>query len=199
MVPVVLQFIPARPAIVLGSTQERALVNESACFENNVEIVKRRSGGGIVLLSKESTLWIDVEIPRQHDLWLDDVGESSLWLGEVFLQEFMSLGHENLEIHRGALTKSSLSSLVCFAGRGPGEVFTHDGRKVVGISQRRTREWARFQCAVSLKWDPYLLRKLLRAPQPEIEELRDCGSDIECDSEMMATKLIEAIQITLTS
>ena len=86
MVPVVSQFIPTRPAIVLGSTQERALVNESACFENNVEIVKRRSGGGIVLLSKESTLWIDVEIPRQHDLWLDDVGESSLWLGEVFLQ-----------------------------------------------------------------------------------------------------------------
>jgi lipoate-protein ligase A len=199
MVPVVSQFIPARPAIVLGSTQERTLINESACLENNVEIVKRRSGGGIVLLSKESTLWIDIEIPRQHDLWLNDVGDSSLWLGEVFLHELTSLGQENLEIHRGALTKSKLSSLVCFAGRGPGEVFTHDGRKVVGISQRRTREWARFQCAVSLKWDPYLLRKLLQAPQPEIEELVHCGSDIECDSEMMATKLIEAIQATLSS
>jgi lipoate-protein ligase A len=130
---------------------------------------------------------------------LNDVGDSSLWLGEVFLHELTSLGQENLEIHRGALTKSKLSSLVCFAGRGPGEVFTHDGRKVVGISQRRTREWARFQCAVSLKWDPYLLRKLLQAPQPEIEELVHCGSDIECDSEMMATKLIEAIQATLSS
>jgi hypothetical protein len=50
-----------------------------------------------------------------------------------------------------------------------------------------------------LKWDPYLLRKLLQAPQPEIEELVHCGSDIECDAEMMATKLIEAIQATLSS
>ena len=40
--------------------------------------------------------------------------------------------------------------LVCFAGVGPGEVLA-GGRKLVGISQRRTRAGARFQCAVHVR------------------------------------------------
>ena len=41
--------------------------------------------------------------------------------------------------------------MVCFAGLGTGEV-TVAGRKCVGMSQRRTRAGARFQCAVPLAW-----------------------------------------------
>jgi hypothetical protein len=41
---------------------------------------------------------------------------------------------------------------VCFAGLAAGEVIV-DGAKVVGISQRRTRAGARFQCSVPLRWD----------------------------------------------
>jgi lipoate-protein ligase A len=36
-----------------------------------------------------------------------------------------------------------------------------DGRKVVGISQRRTREGAWFQCAALLEWRPRELVDLL--------------------------------------
>jgi lipoate-protein ligase A len=43
--------------------------------------------------------------------------------------------------------------VVCFAGLGPGEVSVN-GRKVVGISQRRSRQGARFQCAALLEWRP---------------------------------------------
>jgi lipoate-protein ligase A len=42
---------------------------------------------------------------------------------------------------------------VCFAGLAPREV-SWQGRKVVGISQRRTRVGARFQCALLHGWDP---------------------------------------------
>ena len=49
---------------------------------------------------------------------------------------------------------------MCFAGLGPGEV-TVDGRKVVGISQRRTRAAARFQCVVLERWDPDAVVALL--------------------------------------
>ena len=146
--PVISLFTPIRDAIVLGSTQERSLLNETACLSHDVEIVKRRSGGGLVLLSADSTLWVDVEIPSDHSLWLNDVGDSSLWLGQVFVEVLTALGLENLELHRGALMKSTWSPLICFAGKGPGEVFAADGSKIVGISQRRTRDWARFQCAV---------------------------------------------------
>ena len=47
---------------------------------------------------------------------------------------------------------SVLGPVVCFAGTGPGEVLVA-GRKVVGISQRRTRAGARFQCSVPILWD----------------------------------------------
>ena len=42
---------------------------------------------------------------------------------------------------------------------------------MVGISQRRTRQWARFQCASYRRWDPAALVALLAAPRPSIEEL----------------------------
>ena len=190
-------FTPIRDAIVLGSTQERSLLNETACLSHDVEIVKRRSGGGLVLLSADSTLWVDVEIPSAHSLWLNDVGASSLWLGQVFVEVLTELGQENLELHRGALMKSPWSSLICFAGKGPGEVFAADGSKIVGISQRRTRDWARFQCAVSLKWRPELLRELLNEPRPLLSEVSRCGSNLTLNAESTATMVLAAIQQAL--
>jgi lipoate-protein ligase A len=200
--PVVSLFTPVQPAIILGSTQERSLINEAACFANKIEIVKRRSGGGVVLLSADSTIWIDVEIPHEHSLWSDDVGDSSLWLGEVFAKELANLSNVGLELHRGALIKTAWSSLICFAGRGPGEVFTEDGRKVVGISQRRTRDWARFQCAISLRWEPALLLELLNEPCPTISDIENCGANLALDSALdsglVATKMTAAIQVAVS-
>ena len=195
--PVISLFTPTRDAIVLGSTQERSLLNETACLSHDVEIVKRRSGGGLVLLSADSTLWVDVEIPSEHSLWLNDVGDSSLWLGQVFVEVLTAFGQENLELHRGALMKSTWSSLICFAGKGPGEVFAADGSKIVGISQRRTRDWARFQCAVSLRWRPELLRELLNEPRPSLDEISRCGSHLTLDADSLATKVLAAIQQAL--
>jgi len=195
--PVISLFTPVQPAIILGSTQERSLVNEEMCSANKIEIVKRRSGGGIVFLAEDSTIWIDVEIPREHSLWVNDVSDSSLWLGEVFRKELSELCDVNLELHRSGLIKTVWSSLICFAGRGPGEVFSEDGRKVVGISQRRTRDWARFQCAVSLQWKPELLLELLNEPRPTISDIENCGSNLSLDSATVATKMTDAIRIAL--
>ena len=93
--------------------------------------------------------------------------------------------------------KSTWSSLICFAGKGPGEVFAADGSKIVGISQRRTRDWARFQCVVSLKWRPELLRELLHEPRPSLSEISRCGSNLTLDADSTATKVLAAIQEAL--
>jgi lipoate-protein ligase A len=63
------------------------------------------------------------------------------------------------EVHRGAMVRNRWSSVICFAGIGPGEVLA-GGRKVVGVSQRRTRSMARFQTAALLHWRPALLAAL---------------------------------------
>jgi hypothetical protein len=145
---------PDRPALVLGSTQPDAVVATEAAEGLGVDVVRRRSGGGAVLLDPDGTisgaptLWVDLVLPRADPLWLDDVGRSMGWLGDAWVAALGAFGVAG-EVHRGALERTAASALVCFAGVGPGEVVA-DGRKVVGISQRRTRGSARFQCLVNL-------------------------------------------------
>lgn len=140
-----------RPALVLGSTQPMV-----DALGSDIEIVRRRSGGGAVLVEPGGTLWVDVVVPRGDELWDDDVGRSTYWLGEAWAH---ALGGGAV-VHRGAMVRTAWSDRVCFAGLGPGEV-TVDGAKVVGISQRRTRESARFQCVAYERWDPDPLRALV--------------------------------------
>ena len=44
-----------------------------------------------------------------------------------------------ISVHQGSLEGDVAHRLVCFAGRGPGEVFVN-GRKAVGLTQWRVRE-----------------------------------------------------------
>ena len=139
------------PALVLGSTQA---MPEGA---QDIDVVRRRSGGGAVLVAPGDVVWVDVFVPRGDPRWDDDVGRAFWWLGEAWVR---ALGVEGAVVHKGALVRNALSDLVCFAGLGPGEV-TVDGAKLVGMAQRRTREGALFQCAVPLTWDAARYAELL--------------------------------------
>jgi lipoate-protein ligase A len=150
----------ARPALVLGSTQPDRVVDLAVAGAYGVEVVNRHSGGGAVLLIPGEVVWIDVIVPAGDPLWDDDVGRSSQWLGEVWSDALVDLDITGTTIHDGALACGPLGRLVCFGAIGPGEV-TLGGRKVVGISQRRTREAARYQCAAYRLWAPDLLVELL--------------------------------------
>ncbi len=157
------------PALVLGSTQPASDVDEQRCAAAGVSVARRRSGGGAVLVGPGECLWIDVLVPRGDPLWHDDVGRASWWLGEAWRDALAACGVAVLDVHRGALVRTRWSSVVCFAGIGPGEVVDRAGAKIVGISQRRTREMARFQCAVPMRWQPTRLSGLLSARPPASE------------------------------
>jgi lipoate-protein ligase A len=148
------------PALVLGSAQPDGVVDATAPAAAGVDVVRRRSGGGAVLVVPGDLLWVDVVVPAADPLWEPDVGRAFHWLGETWAAALRELGVAG-QVHRGALVRRAWSDLVCFAGLGPGEVTTPDGTKVVGISQRRTRAGARFQCAALATWDPAALVALL--------------------------------------
>ena len=133
-----------RPTMVLGSSQHGFSV------VGNIDVVKRRSGGGAVLLRPSEVLWMDVLLPRGDSLWDDDLGRAALWLGEVWCATLRKLGI-GAEVFREPITRNRWSDLVCFAGRAPGEILVN-GRKVVGISQRRNKIGARFQCGALIAW-----------------------------------------------
>lgn len=153
-------FEVERPALVLGSTQGLDGVDRGAADAAGVEVATRRSGGGAVLLEPDGAIWVDVVLPADDPRWEHDVGRSFDWLGRAWAAVLAELGHPGAAVHEGPLVSGPWSRLVCFGGLGPGEV-TIDGRKVVGISQRRTRRSARFQCALALRWDPGAIVGLL--------------------------------------
>jgi lipoate-protein ligase A len=76
------------------------------------------------------------------------------------------LGQRDFEVHTGRSVPGDLGELVCFAGRGPGEVL-HSGRKVVGLSQWRSREGALFSTCAYERWDPAGLMALLDVDDTE--------------------------------
>jgi lipoate---protein ligase len=106
-------------------------------------------------------VWIDVILPAGDPLWDDDVGRAAGWVGRSWQAALASLGVGPTEVHEGALACGPLGRLVCFATVGAGEVTTPERRKIVGISQRRTRHAARFQCAAYSRWEPEPLVRLL--------------------------------------
>ena len=153
--------------LVLGSGQPDEIVDLAAAAAADVEVARRASGGGAVLLVPGDVLWADLVIPRDHPRWDDDIVAGAGWVGDAWLEALVSVGVDRARLrrHQGGSVEGAWSKLVCFAGIGPGEV-TLDGRKIVGLSQRRSRAGARFQMAVLLRWDPEMMLRLL-ALDPE--------------------------------
>jgi lipoate-protein ligase A len=146
------------PALVLGSGQQESVVDVPATAAAGVEVTRRRSGGGAVLVGPH-TLWLDVVVPAADPLWDGDVRRSFHWLGEAWAAALGRVGLAG-EVHRGGMVEGPWSRLVCFAGLGPGEVVV-GGRKAVGLSQRRTRGGSLFQCLVVPRFDARTLLDLL--------------------------------------
>jgi lipoate-protein ligase A len=139
------------PALVLGSTQSSSEVDVAAAARLGLDVVSRRTGGGAVWLDPTASVWIDVTIPHDDPLWRDDIARSSLWLGEALAGAIVP--DPPGEIFTGDFVASPMARALCFAGLAPGEV-TVRGRKTVGMSQRRTRDGARFQCVAYTRWEP---------------------------------------------
>jgi lipoate-protein ligase A len=156
---VVQVFEPSRTALILGSGQKDDIVNWASAQSADTEVARRRSGGGAVLLVARGSSWIDVLVPRVDPRWSDDVVASARWLGEAWAGALWKLGVP-AAVHPGGLERTRWGPLVCFGALGPGEVVVA-GRKVVGISQRRTRLGSRFECLVLNSWDPASLLDLL--------------------------------------
>ncbi len=153
-----------RPALVLGSNQDDAVVDRESCRRQGVEVVRRRSGGGAVLLRPDEVGWLDAVVPADGPGWTTDVQRQMVWFGQRLVHVLSDLGGVDpgrLRVHEGPMVRTAWSATICFDGIGAGEVLL-DGAKLVGISQRRTRGWARLQCSWYRRYEPEELLGLLR-------------------------------------
>ena len=191
-----------RPAVVLGSTQSFDVVDAARAAESGFDVVRRRSGGGVVILQPGDHAWIDVTIPRGHALWHDDVERATWWLGDVWCNVLQDVAPSSplgggspsgWAVHREKLVATAPERAVCFASIGPGEV-VRGNRKVVGISQRRTKDAARFQCTVFREVNSSLYERLLRIEVPaSLGEAVGVGEKLNIVSRAAVERLTEAI------
>jgi lipoate-protein ligase A len=180
-----------RPTLVLGSAQAEERVARRVADALGVEVVRRRSGGGGVLLLPGEFVWLDLVVPHADPLWSDDVGRAMLWVGECWCAALTRLGVAGA-VHRGPLVPGVWSRDVCFAGIGTGEVMAGTA-KVVGVSQRRTRQWARFQSMVHLRWRPELVAALVGPPAPSAEDLVGVAATIALSADDVRRALVDAL------
>lgn len=209
-----------RPAVVLGSTQSFDVVDVGRAEAAGFSVVRRRSGGGVVILQPDDHVWIDVTVPRGHRLWNDDVERATWWLGDVWCTVLRDVvqdvpneaanaaatgslpgGGSPLEwaVYRDKLVATAPERAVCFASVGPGEVVRREmnagvNHKVVGISQRRTKDAARFQCTVFRAIHVALYERLLRIDvAASLGDAVGVGEKLDDISRMAVERLVETI------
>jgi lipoate-protein ligase A len=193
--------VPSRPAIVLGSRQAPDVLDSDRCRAAGIEVVRRRSGGGAVLVDPGSSIWFDILVPLPNPTITDDLRASMItvgrwWSGALDTVLTPSAG-TGFVVHEGPVIADEWGELVCFAGLGPGEI-TWRGAKLVGLSQRRTRALARFQSQIHLDDPTDAVRSLLSTSPPDaprrpavVAEVSSMGGTRRLDE--LAVDLLDAV------
>lgn len=133
-------------ALILGSRQHDNVIDRHRLAAADLGLARRRSGGGAVLAVPGSLIWVDLIVGSSAVT--RDVRRSMMWAGDIWRRSLERVGVDGrLTVYQGPLTGDAWGERVCFAGLGPGEVLA-DGRKLVGLSQRRTRNGARISGAL---------------------------------------------------
>ncbi len=139
-------------ALVLGSAQP------AADARPGIPVARRGTGGGAVLCDA-GTLLVDLAVPAGHPLAPEDVTDAYRPVGEAVRDALRGLGvgcrtvtveeaRQLDEVRRAAARRA------CWAGISPYEVVLDDGRKLVGLAQRRRRGAVLHQIAVPVTTTP---------------------------------------------
>ncbi len=148
------------PTLVLGGSQSSEVLDSSRT--GTIPLRRRRGGGGLVLLQPDD-LWIDWWIPASDPRWSPDIRVSSVQAGGWWREALGDDVPGVVSVHEGPLEGDPAYRVVCFAGRGPGEVFV-DGRKAVGLTQWRVREGSFISTVVHANSSDGIVDLLSREP-----------------------------------
>ena len=157
----------AEPTLVLGGNQSRDVIDVDRT--GSMALRRRKGGGGLVLLQPDD-LWIDWWIPVDDLRWSSDVRRSAILVGHWWHDVLVSTISGEVRVHEGPLEGEPAHRVVCFAGCGPGEVFVA-GRKAVGVTQWRVREGVFLSSVLPAQASSDVVALLAAAPAGLVEAL----------------------------
>jgi len=139
-------------ALVLGSAQPEADARPE------IPVARRGTGGGAVLCDA-GTLLVDLAVPAGHPLAPEDVTEAYRPVGEAVRDALAGLGVGCRtvavdEARAMSEARRAAARRACWAGISPYEIVLDDGRKLVGLAQRRRRGAVLHQIAVPVTTAP---------------------------------------------
>lgn len=132
-------------AVVLGCAQrsQRPAIERRAA--GVVALVDRPAGGGAVLAGP-SMISVSIVLPPGHALLRGNLIDCYRWLGQLHVEALAGCGVTGRalpphEVRRAdAALGACAVSWACFGALSPWEVVAPDGRKLVGLAQRRQRD-----------------------------------------------------------
>jgi lipoate-protein ligase A len=122
-------YVWTKPALSLGFFENAGAIDAGRARRDGVEIVRRPTGGRVVLHGDDLTY--AVVLPRVRD---HDVTRAYRLISECIIDGIALLGPQ-LELERGSPGKTALRHKPCFVSTSRYEI-THEGRKLVGSAQR---------------------------------------------------------------
>ena len=130
------------PAVVLGCSQRRLRDGVQQRLAGRAELLERDSGGGAVLEGP----WLvsaSVVLPHAHPWACDGLIDSYRRLAQLHVAALNEFGVAARALAPRELPRANDSSAIrgvdwaCFGGLSPWEVVDAQGRKLVGLAQRR--------------------------------------------------------------
>ncbi|HLX40037.1 MAG TPA: hypothetical protein VKR42_05865 [Ktedonobacteraceae bacterium] len=196
-------------SLVLGFSQKAELLNTEVVLVSGIPIYHRRAGGTAVLVGPHM-LSLDVVLPANHPLVLEDVVESYRWLGEAWVETLRQLGIQSrsvtpTEAHAqrtrmkqpATCQYEQLLQRACYGSYSSYEVIAGQ-RKVVGMDMMRRRAGSLLQAGVLLHWETETLAKLLGHTSEEQTLLREGLQERAVGIDTLAGRVITAEELITT-
>jgi lipoate-protein ligase A len=166
--PPVLRFYTwKKPTLSLGFFQNyKRVVSEPFIRHNNIDVVRRLTGGRAVLHDDEVTYALAGPLANEFE-------NQSLQETYSVIAKALNLGLQSLGIHEASFSKDPAareSGLAqCFVAVSQYEI-SRDTRKIIGSAQKRARDKFLQHGSILLDFDKSLQNGCVLNPDPAIEE-----------------------------
>jgi lipoyl(octanoyl) transferase len=158
---------PASLSIGYFQKAEEAIDLER-CVDENISVVRRMTGGGIIFHDKELTYSL---VCSKKDLKTDNIKESYKVLCSFIIKAYEKLGLDAHFAKDTELSRENLRSFspFCFASSGEYDIII-DGKKIGGSAQRRRRDVIFQHGSIPFKLDMDRILYFLREPDFAMKE-----------------------------